>query len=298
MSGSGHGDRTQQATGGHGGDARPCGHRRSGASLQPRDRTISGACCSDGEWTDPLGARFEEIDWRETPLGVISLRRRLEPSLKVDVYEVKLDDEFLMSSLFTAAEVELARLGLAELPGTDLDVVVGGLGLGYTARAVLEDPRVRSLTAVEALGEVIEWHRRELLPLAAHVTADPRSRLVHGDFFAMAGDGTGFDSDVPGRRFHAILVDIDHTPRQVLHPSHAAFYEPEGLRRLADHLHPGGVFALWSDDPPDEDFSAALAEVFTSAQAHVVTFRNPHTASEAANTVYVARLESPRNAAG
>ena len=57
-------------------------------------------------------------------MGVISLRRRLEPSLKVDVYEVKLGDEFLMSSLFTVAEVELARLGLAEVVGADLDVVV------------------------------------------------------------------------------------------------------------------------------------------------------------------------------
>lgn len=239
---------------------------------------------------EPVSARFEEIDWRESPLGDISLRRRWEPSLKVDVHEVKLGDEFLMSSLFTVAEIELARLGLAELPDTDLDVVVGGLGLGYTARAALEDPRVRSLTAVEALGAVIEWHERELLPLAGPVTSDPRSRLVHGDFFAMA-EGAGFDPETPDRRFHAILLDIDHTPRQVLHPSHAACYEPEGLRRLAGHLHPGGVFALWSDDPPDDEFTATLEEVFTSARAHVVTFSNPHTGGEAANTVYVARRE-------
>ena len=64
----------------------------------------------------------------ETRMGVISLRRRIEPSLKVDVYEVKLGDEFLMSSLFTVAEVELARLGLAQAVDADLDVVVGGLG--------------------------------------------------------------------------------------------------------------------------------------------------------------------------
>ncbi|WP_460916127.1 hypothetical protein [Plantactinospora veratri] len=85
-------------------------------------------------------ARFEEIDRRDTPIGTISLRRRLEPSLRIDVYEVKLGDEFLMSSLFPVAEIELARLGLARLPGTGLDVVVGGLGLGYTARTALADP--------------------------------------------------------------------------------------------------------------------------------------------------------------
>lgn len=237
-----------------------------------------------------MSVRFEELAWRQTPLGAISLRRRRDPTLSVEVYEVRLDDEFLMSSLFTAAEIELSRLGLAELAGGDLDVVVGGLGLGYTARTVLEDPRVRSLTVVEALDEVIRWHRSDLLPFAATVTGDPRSRLVHGDFFAMTASATGFDPDAPGRRFHAVLVDIDHSPRHLLHPRHAAFYQPDGLRRLADHLHPGGVFALWSNDPPDIDFTAVLAQVFATAQANVVAFNNPLQRRESTNTVYVAQV--------
>jgi spermidine synthase len=236
-----------------------------------------------------LSRRFEELDWRETRLGVISLRRRLDPARHIDVYEVKLDDEFLMSSLFTVAEIELARLGLAELPGAELDVVVGGLGLGYTAQAVLEDPRVRSLTVIEALGEVIGWHERDLLPVATQLTRDPRSRLVHADFFAMSQSSAGFDPAAPGRRVHAIIVDIDHSPRHILHPSHAPFYTPEGLRRLARHLHPGGVFALWSNDPPDEAFRTVLSEVFVTSTAHVVAFHNPLQHREATNTVYVAR---------
>jgi spermidine synthase len=222
-------------------------------------------------------------------MGDISLRRRVEPSLKVDVYEVKLGEEFLMSSLFTVAEIALARLGLAELKDDELDVVVGGLGLGYTARAVLDDDRVRSLVVVEALAPVIEWHERGLLPDAAALTSDPRSTLLQGDFFAMAAADTGFDPDTPRRRYHAVLVDIDHTPRHLLHPSHAAFYTPAGLRALSRHLHPGGVFALWSDDPPDAGFLAVLAEVFAQSQAHVVAFANPHTGAESTNTVYVAR---------
>ena len=234
-------------------------------------------------------ARFEELAWSETPLGAISLRRRRDIALDVDVFEVKLGEEFLMSSLFTVAEIELARLGLAELAAADLDVVVGGLGLGYTAQAVLDDRRVRSLTVVEALGEVIDWHERGLLPDTVGLAADPRVRLVNGDFFAMVGTRAGLDPVTTGRRFHAVLVDIDHTPRHVLHPSHATFYTPEGLRRLARHLNPGGVFALWSDDPPDAGFRAVLAEVFVRHQAHVVTFPNPLTGADSANTVYVAR---------
>lgn len=236
-----------------------------------------------------MSAHFEEIDRQPTAIGEISVRRRLEPSLRVDVFEVKLGDEFLMSSLFTVSETQLARLALAELSGTELDIVVGGLGLGYTARAVLEDARVRSLDVVEAVGAVIEWHERQLLPLGAELTSDPRCRLVEGDFFAMVAGHGEFGSAAPGR-WHAALVDIDHTPRHLLHPSHAAFYTAEGLQRLAGRLHPGGVFALWSDDPPDSDFLAVLGEAFSSSKAHVVTFSNPYTGGESANTLYVANV--------
>lgn len=235
-----------------------------------------------------MSARFEEIDWRPTPLGEISLRRRRLPGSDDDVYEVKLGDEFLMSSLFTTGEVALADLGLAQVSGAELDVAVGGLGLGHTARAALADPRVRSLIVVEALAEVIEWHERRLVPLGAGLTGDPRCRLVLADFFAAAIDPDGLDPRAKGRRFHAILLDVDHSPRHVLNPGHAALYRPRGLRALAEHLHPGGVFALWSDDPPDERFTATLAEVFATADAHVVAFDNPLRSGTSTNTVYVA----------
>ena len=108
---------------------------------------------------------MQELDWRPTALGDLSLRRRLEPTLQVDVYEVLLGEDYLMSSLFTVAEIEVASLALARLEGSEWDVAVGGLGLGYTARTVLESPNVRSLVVVEALAEVIDWHQRGLVPL-------------------------------------------------------------------------------------------------------------------------------------
>lgn len=236
-----------------------------------------------------MSARFEEIDWRPTPMGDISLRRRRDPASGDDVYEVKLGEEFLMSSLFTAGEIALTRLGLEKAPGAELDVAVGGLGLGYTARAALDDPRVRSLVVIDALAEVIEWHRRGLVPLGDGLAADPRCRLVHGDFFTMAGDSHGLDPEEPQRRFDAILLDVDHSPRHVLHPRHAALYEAPGLRALAGLLQADGVFALWSNDPPDEQFEAVLAEVFAESEAHVVDFDNPLQERTASNTVYVAR---------
>jgi spermidine synthase len=234
-----------------------------------------------------MSVYFEELDFRPTPMGALSLRRRRQLSTGVDIYEIKLGDEFLMSSLFTVAEIALARLGLGALDRTNLDVVVGGLGLGYTAQAVLEDSRVRSLIVVDALAEVIEWHERGLLPLGKNLTADPRCRLVHGDFFALSHAAAGLDPQTPGRRFDAVLVDIDHSPANLLHPAHALLYQPEGLRRLAQHLHPGGVFALWSNDPPDETFTAALASVFAAPEAQVVTFDNALQDRDESNTVYI-----------
>jgi hypothetical protein len=110
---------------------------------------------------------------------------------------------------------------------------------------------------------------------------------VQGDFFALAAAASPFSPDGPPR-VHAVLLDIDHTPRHVLHPSHAAFYTTAGLDELRRHLLPGGVFALWSDDPPDDDFMAVLRAGFGAAEAHVVSFANPLTGGSSANTVYVA----------
>jgi len=231
---------------------------------------------------------FEELDYCPTPLGTLSLRRRLQLPLRVEVFEVKLDDAYLMSSLFTQGEIALATLGLAGLGEGPLDVVVGGLGLGYTAQAVLEHAAVRSMVVIEAVDVVIRWHRRGLVPLGPVLTTDPRCSFLNADFFARAADPDGIDPAMPGKRFDAILVDIDHSPRALLNEGHASFYGSEGLLRLAAHLQPHGVFALWSNDPPDEAFLAQLRTVFSTVDAHVVRFHNPLQNRDASNTVYVA----------
>ncbi len=237
-----------------------------------------------------MSARFEELGWRQTPMGVISLRRRFDLSVRAEVYEVKLGDEYLMSSLFTVAERELARLALARTPGTVLDVLVGGLGLGYTALVALECERVRTLTVIEYSDAVIDWHERDLLPDTAGLAADGRVALVCADFFAAATSEVGFDPEHRCRTYDAILLDIDHSPRHLLHDAHADFYTHDGLRAVSAHIVPGGTFAMWSDDAPDEDFSALLATVFTDVEARQVWFDNPLTEGRSAATIYLATL--------
>ena len=237
---------------------------------------------------------FEELDYRDTPLGAISLRRRAEPRLEGRIlYEVKLGEEFLMSSLFPEAEIQLAKLGLEALGGSDLDVVVGGLGLGYTAAAALEFASVRSLRVIEVMEAVIDWHRKGLVPLGGTLCADARCTLAQADFFALAMDpDCGFDAARPAARAHALLLDIDHAPGRWLNPGNGAFYTAAGLERVAAKLRPGGLFGLWSDDPPEADFIDLLDSVFRGTEARVVEFPNPYTGGTASNTVYLARTRT------
>lgn len=91
----------------------------------------------------------QELGYQKTPLGDLTLRRRLEPLLQnQEVFEVKLGDEYLMSSLFTTSERRLATLGLSRLEGK-LDVVIGGLGLGYTAAETLKNKMVSRLLVID-----------------------------------------------------------------------------------------------------------------------------------------------------
>jgi len=233
---------------------------------------------------------FEELDYQQTPLGDISLRRRSEPRLDdLILYEVKLGDEFLMSSLFTEAERQLAHLALAELTGDDLQVVVGGLGLGYTAAAALEHSAVASLMVIEVMAPVIDWHRRGLVPMGHTLNDDPRCELIEADFFEVATNpNRGFDGSGNNTAVHAVLLDIDHSPARWLNPGNGDFYTAGGLGSIASKLHPGGVFGLWSDDPADDRFMGLLDSVFHTTSAHEIVFENPYTGGDSTNTVYLA----------
>ena len=232
---------------------------------------------------------FEEIDSQASPLGEISLRKRRMPAFgDRDIYEVKLGDEFLMSSMFVDAEEALSSLGLAATHGQDLSVVVGGLGLGYTAVEALKDQRISELLVVDALNTVIGWHKDELVPLGKILNADSRNRYVLGSFFDFATTPSrGFDPECPGKKFDAILLDIDHSPTEFLNPANAGFYTTNNLALMAEQLKPKGVFAMWSQNLPEAGFEALLRTVFASVTSHVVSFYNPFQNNESTNSVYV-----------
>lgn len=230
-----------------------------------------------------MTSTFEELDYRDTDLGELILRRRRPVSQPEQwVYEVKLAGRFLMSSLNTDSERELATRALARLAGDQLRVLVGGLGLGYTAAAALADRRVAVVDVVERLPEVIAWHRRGLVPLGASLCADPRCHLLEGDCLQQLQAGGG-------PRYDAILIDIDDSPIHLLDEAHADFYTVAGLMAARQSLRPGGVFALWTSLPAEPEVTERLRLAFGNASAEEVRFDNPLLDHGEANAIYFAR---------
>lgn len=213
---------------------------------------------------------FKELDYQKTSLGELVLRCRKSPSVSELVYEAKLDNDMLMSSSVNVSEKALATLVLNQRKDRQLDVLIGGLGLGYTAAAALEYPNVKRIEVVELLAPVIEWHKKRLIPLADVLLDDSRCSLIQADFFEYINP-VHKDS-----QYDAILLDIDHAPDCVLQQTHSEFYRSEGLQNIAGCLRPEGIFALWSAWQPPAEFFNAIKSVFTKVGEHQISFLNPH----------------------
>jgi spermidine synthase len=160
-------------------------------------------------------------------------------------------------------------------------VLVGGLGLGYTAHAVLESPRVARVEVVEYLAPVIGWLEAGLVPLAAELKRDPRLAIAQGDVYARLAQ----ESD---ERWDAILVDVDHSPEEPLGRESESFYREPGLARARRHLAPGGVFGVWSYAESPR-FADALARVFGEVRVERVRFENRLFGEEETNVLFLAR---------
>jgi spermidine synthase len=236
-----------------------------------------------------MSIMYEELANEQTSIGNLVLRRRRVRQDGDDIWEIMLDDGYLMSSQFIDGEVALATMGLAMVEGRDLRVVVGGLGLGYTAKAALDDPRITSLSVIELIPEVIGWHREHLLPLGSPLTSDPRCRLHQGDFFALAQQRHGHGLTTDDSQLDAILVDIDHSTRHLIDDANADYYVAEALRNTVAQLRHGGVFALWSSGAEEPEFVDAMRLCLDDVRAERVEFFNPYGEEPAFNIIYLGR---------
>jgi spermidine synthase len=222
------------------------------------------------------------LAYEDTPLGPLCLRRRELLSIPGTVVtEVTLNHAFLMSSYNTESERALARVALQIHGGTDLRVLVGGLGLGYTAQAALTSPRVASVEVVEFLPEVIGWLEQDLFPLSSALKADPRFTTGAGDIYhRMAA--------APTERFDLILIDVDHAPDDQLNDANDLFYTETGLRLASRHLADGGILGVWSY-AESSTFSGALRKVFRDVCVEPVAFFNDLVDEETTDWLFFAR---------
>jgi spermidine synthase len=226
---------------------------------------------------------LEILAWEETPLGVLCLRRRALLSRPGEtVTEITLDHEFLMSSLHTESERALAGHAIDWHGGHGLRVMVGGLGLGYTAEAVLDRAQVASVTVVELLPQVIQWLREGRVPLSERLTPDPRLAIEADDVYArLAGPGRG--------EWDVVLVDVDHSPEDRLDHGAGRFYTPEGLALARAHLAPGGILGVWSyaEHTP---FADAMRGAFREIRVEAVSFRNVHIGETQTDWLFFGRM--------
>ncbi len=212
-------------------------------------------------------ANLEILAYEESPLGPLCLRRReLLAQPGTIVTEVTLNHEFLMSSLYTDSERALARIALEMNSGDALNVLVGGLGLGYTAYAALASDRVAQVEVVEFLPQVIHWLSDGLVPLSRELNDNTRLTITEGDVYGrLAGP--------PLDLFDLILIDVDHSPDDPLGDESFSFYCEAGLQTARKHLAAGGVLGVWSY-AESSPFADALRKVFADVRVEAVTHNN------------------------
>ncbi len=213
------------------------------------------------------------LDRFMTAEGEWALRQRWAPD--GPVWEIIANGVFLIDSVATASERALARLALASVAGRSrLRVLVGGLGLGFTARTVLDTNGVAAVDIVEVEPRLVDWVRGPVAHVAGHVLADARVRVIVADVADHLAGATNVGADSVGAdtAYDAILLDVDNGPDWLVRDANREIYGSDGLKNLRAALRPGGSAAVWAADP-SPGFLRRLDDVFGNARELCHTLR-------------------------
>ncbi len=180
------------------------------------------------------------------PHGEVALRRRGSGRDAVD--ELIVNGTFAMDSADTASERALAQLAFP--PGSvRRRVLIGGLGLGYTAAAALDltldHTDLVQVDVVEIEPALVKWAGVDVTPTLSRVARDPRTHLIVDDIaHALTGP-----VEAEFRTWDAILLDVDNGPDFLIHTHNASLYTVELLSAAYSRLVPGGRLAIWCQGP-------------------------------------------------
>ena len=214
---------------------------------------------------DSVEVEHTEVARAETERGDVVLRRRTSGTAP-EVLELRVNGVFVMDTLETTSEIELAAQAL-DLVDRPASVLIGGLGLGFTLQRVLADPRVERAVVVEIEEPLVRWMRDGTVPHGPALLADSRATVVNADItMAIAEARSTYD---------LVLLDVDNGPGYLVHDGNEAVYEEPFLRRCHDVLGPGGVLVVWSAAAAP-DLVEAMREVFgeVEEQAHDVLLQD------------------------
>ncbi|HEY5925775.1 MAG TPA: hypothetical protein VIV11_29010 [Kofleriaceae bacterium] len=205
------------------------------------------------------------VPWRELGRAKVG-NGELVLAQRGDEFAIRLRGAELMNSRSHASEEMLAKLGCAGLGAVSgARVLIGGLGMGFTARAALDLlPRDAQVTIAELVPEVVEWNRTHLADLARRPLDDPRVTVQIGDV-----------ADVIAAKqeaWNAILLDVDNGPDAFTSPSNAKLYGLKGLIAARRALVPGGTYAVWSVEN-DKKFTDRMRGAALDPEWHKVPSR-------------------------
>jgi spermidine synthase len=176
-------------------------------------------------------------------------------------YSISLDGKELMHSRANASELQLGSLGVARLNNeTAARVLIGGLGLGFTLKAVLESVGDNTTIEVaEMIPEVIEWNQTYLKNLNGSLLEHPQveTRLV---------DVTQLIQEAEPHTYDAILLDVDNGPNAMVTDSNASLYSKNGIRSICRALKKEGRLIVWSAGP-DHGFEKRLERAGLQVEA-------------------------------
>lgn len=215
------------------------------------------------------------LDRARTPDGA-----ELTLSRRGDERVIRIGGALLMSSRQHGSEDALASVACEAMRGRPKpSLLIGGLGMGFTLRAALDQlPADARVTVAELLPAVVAWNRGELGPLAGHPLDDPRVEVLVEDVRQVIGRHAG--------AFDAIALDVDNGPMALSAAGNASLYSPRGLQAARRALCKDGVFIVWSaaEDPA---FVRRLEATGARVTAERPTVRGG--ASGARHVLFVAR---------
>lgn len=200
---------------------------------------------------------YVEVARHESGRGELVLRERREENGGTSL-ELRANGVFVMDTLETSTEKALAEAALA-LVDDPREVLVGGLGLGFTMHQVLADRRVERCVVVEIEQALVDWMRDGTIPHGPALLADERASLVVADVAMALGEAADASYDL-------VLLDVDNGPDYLVHDANAAIYERPFVTEVHRLLRPGGAVVVWSATR-SEPLERTLRDVFGAAEA-------------------------------